>query len=154
MAAAGSSLLYSREFYHTAKRRLAPGGILQQWLPHGEPILWSAVSMALEASFEHVRILVSIEGWGCHFLASDSPIPDRSGLELAARLPEAARADLIEWGPASSVEEQLQNAVAREHTPGNLTALDPGAPVLSDNRPVNEYFFLRRRFGGSKTIGE
>lgn len=154
VAAAGSSLLYSREFYHTAKRRLAPGGILQQWLPHGEPILWSAVTKALEASFEHVRVLVSIEGWGCHFLASDSPIPDRSGLELAARLPEAARADLIEWGPASSVEEQLQNAIAREHTPGNLTALDPGAPVLSDNRPVNEYFFLRRTFSGSKTMGE
>jgi spermidine synthase len=152
--AAGSSLLYSREFYETAKRRLAPGGILQQWLPHGEAILWSSVTKALTESFAHVRVLVSIESWGCHFLASDSPIVDRSGAELAARLPEAARADLIEWGPARSAEEQLQSAIAREHTPGNVIALDPGAPILADNRPVNEYFFLRRTFLGSKTMGE
>ena len=31
--AAGSSLLYSRDFYELAKQRLRPGGILQQWLP-------------------------------------------------------------------------------------------------------------------------
>ena len=31
--AAGTSLLYSKEFYSIIRRRLAPGGILQQWLP-------------------------------------------------------------------------------------------------------------------------
>jgi spermidine synthase len=34
--AAGSSLLYSDEFYATVKRRLRHGGILQQWLPEGD----------------------------------------------------------------------------------------------------------------------
>jgi len=33
--AAGSSLLYSVEFYDLAKRHLRNGGILQQWLPMG-----------------------------------------------------------------------------------------------------------------------
>jgi predicted methyltransferase len=31
--AAGSSLLYSKEFYSTVRTRLRPDGILQQWLP-------------------------------------------------------------------------------------------------------------------------
>ena len=29
---AGTSLLYSAEFYSTIRRRLRPGGMLQQWL--------------------------------------------------------------------------------------------------------------------------
>ncbi len=33
--AAGSSLLYSEDFYAVAKKRLRPGGILQQFLPDG-----------------------------------------------------------------------------------------------------------------------
>ena len=35
VSAAGSSLLYSEEFYSIVKQRLRPGGILQQWLPAG-----------------------------------------------------------------------------------------------------------------------
>src|SRR6185437_834511 len=34
--AAGSSLLYSTEFYQLLQKRLSPGGILQQWFPGGE----------------------------------------------------------------------------------------------------------------------
>ncbi len=33
LEAAASSLLYSEEFYRVARRKLRPGGILQQWLP-------------------------------------------------------------------------------------------------------------------------
>jgi len=36
----------------------------------------------------------SVEGWGYHFLASSSPLPHVSGLELANRMPAAATADL------------------------------------------------------------
>ena len=44
--AAGSSLLYSREFYAVLKKRLRPGGILQQWLPNfpnTEPVILASV---------------------------------------------------------------------------------------------------------------
>jgi spermidine synthase len=37
--AAGSSLLYSREFYELLRRRLDSRGIVQQWIPGGEPIV-------------------------------------------------------------------------------------------------------------------
>jgi spermidine synthase len=44
--AAGSSLLYSKEFYATINRRLRPDGILQQWLPYGDAVVEPRRSVA------------------------------------------------------------------------------------------------------------
>jgi spermidine synthase len=144
--AAGSSLLYSREFYELAASRLRPGGILQQWLPGGEPIVVSAMAQALGRSFPYVRVFHSIEGWGHHFLASATPTIRHSAAELARRVSPAAARDLLEWGPASTVEAQFQPVVAGEISLQSLIDADPHAPMLTDDRPVNEYYFLRRTF--------
>ena len=68
--AAASSLLYSREFYATVARRLAPDGIFQQWIPNGAPVVQAAMVKALAAQFPYVRAFTSVEGWGVHLLAS------------------------------------------------------------------------------------
>jgi spermidine synthase len=52
---AGSSLLYSKEFYATIKQRLKAGGILQQWLPSGDKEVHTAIARALRESFPYVR---------------------------------------------------------------------------------------------------
>jgi predicted membrane-bound spermidine synthase len=150
--AAGSSMLYSREFYEVVEQRLAPGGMIQQWLPYGEPIVWSAVTQALGAVFPSVRIFASVDEVGCHFLASHVPIPVKSARELAATLPAAAAADLIEWGPGTTALEQFHRVVGNEISPQRMIEMDPGAPLLSDDRPVNEYFWLRRRFGPPEQV--
>ncbi len=144
--AATSSLLYSREFYRAAARRLAPGGILQQWLPSGEPMVVSAVSKALAERFPYVRIFRSVEGWGMHFLASADPIPSRTAADLAARLPKEAAADLVEWGPKYTAEGQFRKVLEQEIPLTKVVGRDPDAPVLTDDRPVNEYYLLRRLF--------
>jgi spermidine synthase len=142
--AAGSSLLYSREFYASARRRLGPGGILQQWLPKGEATVVTAVTRALTESFPYVRAFTSVEGWGIHFLASDHPIPARSAAELAARVPAGAVRDLVEWGPHNTARDQFQAVIGNEIPLPALLQADPAAPAIGDNRPVNEYYFLRR----------
>jgi spermidine synthase len=142
--AAGSSLLYSKEFYATAKQHLRAGGILQQWLPKGDSAVTSSVARALSESFPYVRAFNSVEGWGIHFLASTAPIPQLSAAELAGKLPEAAARDLIEWGPAPTPERQFEIVLIRELSVASLIQDDPGAPALRDDRPVNEYFILRR----------
>ena len=144
--AAGSSLLYSREFYELAGSRLAPGGILQQWLPRAEPIVVSSLAQALAGSFPHLRAFHSIEGWGFHFLASNAPIERRSAFELAQRLPTAAQSDLLEWGPSITLEGQFQPVIGGEVEIQSLIDPAPDARVLTDDRPVNEYYFLRRTF--------
>ena len=144
VAAAGSSLLYSAEFYQLARRRLRPGGILQQWLPGGDAAVKSAFAQSLRQSFPDVRVFRSIEGWGYHFLAANSPMSRLRAATLAARLPPAAARDLLEWGPEASVAIQLDTVLSRELPIEELIQGDPAAPLLTDDRPVNEYFLLRR----------
>jgi spermidine synthase len=144
--AAGSSLLYSQEFYEVVKRRLRPDGILQQWVPWvpgDDPLIVGSISRALRDSFPHVRVFVGLEGWGSHFLASMSPIELASPAVLAARMPATAVADLLEWGPAMAGEAQLEQVLSREVHSAVIAAMAAGAPPLSDDRPYNEYFFLR-----------
>ena len=142
--AAGSSLLYSKEFYSTVRQHLRPDGILQQWLPLGDSTVIASVARALKESFPYVRVFPSVEGWGLHFLASMSPIPHLSAAELAEKLPPAAARDLMEWGPASNPQEQFEIVLSRELPVDSLIQRAPSAPALQDDRPVNEYFLLRR----------
>ena len=142
--AAGSSLLYSREFYAAATKRLRPDGILQQWLPGGDPATTAAIARALHESFPYVRAFVSIEGWGVHFLASQQPIPVRSAEDLAKRMPASASADLVEWGPFSTAEQEFATVLKREIPMSRLLAQDMHAPAMQDARPINEYYLLRQ----------
>jgi spermidine synthase len=141
--AAGSSLLYSREFYYAAKKRLRPDGILQQWYPGGDLPTTAAIARALKESFPYVRAFVSIEGMGIHYLASRKPIPPLSAAELARRMPPAAASDLVEWGPYPTAEQQLAVMLKREVPVDWLISADVNAPAMQDDRPVNEYYWLR-----------
>jgi predicted membrane-bound spermidine synthase len=145
--AAGSSLLYTREFDEIIRRRLRPGGILQHWVPGAEPYIVAAVTRALRDTFPHVRAFRYRQGWGIHFLASGRPLPATPAAELARRLPARAAADLIEWGPAATPEDQFAAVLADEVSLESLVAPAPQARALRDDRPVNEYFLLRRSFG-------
>jgi len=142
--AAGSSLLYSKEFYTAAKLHLRDGGILQQWLPNGEPAIVASVAKAIGESFPYVRVFGALQGPGLHFLASTSPIRVESPSVLAARMPPGAVRDLVEWGPFHTPAEQLSATLTREVSLASLIQTDPGVPALDDDRPVNEYFLLRR----------
>ena len=143
--AAGSSLLYSKEFYAIIRRRLRPEGILQQWLPGGDAVVRASVTRALKESFPYVRVFHSVEGWGYHYLASASPLPNPTAAELAQRLPAKAATDFVEWGPESTPEGQFADVLKREISLDDLIAQAPTAPALQDNRPVNEYYVLRHR---------
>ena len=141
---AGSSLLYSQDFYAVAKQRLEPGGILHQWLPEGDDPTQAAVARAIKNSFPYVRVFRGIEGWGWHFLASERPIPIRTAAELVARMPASAVSDMMEWGPAPSPAEQMKRALSGQISIDAIVAYSAATPALSDDRPINEYFLLRR----------
>lgn len=141
--AAGSSLLYSEDFYAVARKRLKPGGILQQWLPEGDLAVQSSVAHALKNSFSYVRVYHSVENHGWHYLASMSPIPERTPAELVARMPEKAIADMMEWGPARTPDMEFASMLTLTWTIDQLIAVAPQTPPLQDDRPINEYFLLR-----------
>ena len=74
--AAGSSLLYSRDFYELAKQRLRPGGILQQWLPPKATLRTRPRSRApSRTSFPYVRVYGSVFGIRTSLSGQHEPDP-------------------------------------------------------------------------------
>jgi spermidine synthase len=149
--AAASSLLYSEEFYAAAKARLRPGGILQQWVPNTETRVVQAVARSLLDSFPYVQMYRSFEGpgleesgFGYHFLASmqriDVPAPEI----LAARMPQRAQADLVEWLQDKDAARFLHAVLEHELNPREFV-LGSDARI-TDDLPFNEYYLLRRLF--------
>jgi spermidine synthase len=148
LAAAGSSMLYSTQFYAAIRQHLVPGGILQQWLPYGDVVEKSAVAEALRDSFPYVRVFQRLpEGRLVHFIASAQPIPARTPRELVSRMPSSAIQDLMEWGPEDTPELEFAALLDNEVPIDAMIAADLHVPALQDDRPANEYYVLRRYFG-------
>ena len=150
--AAGSSLLYSREFYTVVKRHLPSDGILQTWYPSvmADDATLASVVKALVDSFPYVKAFAEFDPqqkiFGIHFLASMSPLPDTPSSVLAARMPPAAAADFVEWGPEKTAQQQFERVVSRPLPLEAFIAAAPRVTAMSDDRPVNEYYLLRKYF--------
>ncbi len=70
---AGATNLYSREFYALARSRLAPGGVLVQWIQfhHLTPREIASILASAQAEFRYVSVW-RVDSQAC-FLASDEP---------------------------------------------------------------------------------
>ncbi len=145
VSAAGSSLLYAKEFYVTTRKHLRPGGILAQWLPDDkDTVVVASVTKALHDCFPFVRAFSSMTGSGIHFLASDQPLIRRNAEQLVAHMPRSAVADMMEWEAHKDSTSPFASMVEHELSVDSLIANVPQAPALEDDRPVNEYCLLRR----------
>jgi spermidine synthase len=143
LEAAGSSLLYSRQFYDEVKNSLKPKGILQQWFPGGDSKTFHSFARAIKDAFPYVKVYHSIEEWGYHFIASNEPITTESETQLIAKIPTSAQADLMEWFPGKNIHQIYQQILSKE-IPIETAIGNDNVPMLSDTRPFNEYFILRR----------
>jgi spermidine synthase len=153
---AASSLLYSKEFYQLVRQHLADGGILQAWYgPRYDRELLASFARSLVEVFPYVVMYDSIddkvnERWGWHFLAADHPIQRLTTDEFFKRLPPAAKQDLLEWcskrSPEADLHSKVDQLLGRERSIKRLPLIDSALP-LSDDRPLNEYFLMRRNFG-------
>lgn len=148
--AAGSSLLYSKEFCRELRAHLNPGGILQLWFPSDEKAVLAATTSSLQESFPHVRVFQSSEGWGYHLLASDQPIVSPDEKTLRSRLSPAVLADLAEGseGEDKSDPPRLLLRVLDSEVP-LAQVLAGKQSEISDDRPINEYCLLRRMTSGN-----
>jgi hypothetical protein len=62
---------------------------------------------------------------------------------LVARLPVAARADLLEWSGGADLPSYLESVIGAEFPVERLLAPDPSVRI-TDDKPFNEYFLLRK----------
>jgi spermidine synthase len=142
--AAGSSLLYSREFNQLLKERLKPHGILQQWFPGGPGPEFEAIARSLTEVFPYVRAYRSLDVWGVHFLCSSQPISMPGPDELIKRLPRPVREDLMEWETQRDLPTVARDILKNELPLTALLNHYHEAEAVTDDRPFNEYYLIRR----------
>ena len=144
--AAGSSLLYSKEFYTLAKQHLKPNGILQIWYPEGPLATGQAIVRSLVESFPYVRCFGGVNDWGTHFLASEQPIELVPTARMVSRMPGAAKLDLAEYMDNArypGLPDYLQKVVSQEFQASSVQNSNLRIEI-SDDQPFNEYFLLRK----------
>ncbi|MGH7339956.1 MAG: spermidine synthase, partial [Candidatus Rokuibacteriota bacterium] len=130
---AGEAILFTREFFELARRRLAPGGILCQWLQgYGlSPEDFRSVVSTFMQVFPHSSLWEESTAGGDYLLlGSDAPlaIDPRRLAEAMGRMSIARDLSRIEVdGPA----DLLSLFVAEGARLGNLAA---GAPIQTQDR--------------------
>jgi spermidine synthase len=134
---AGSAHLYSRDFYEIAKRRLAHGGVVAQWLPLHAQSLASARMAArtfLDA-FPHVQLwLPSIRD--AILVGSDAPIALDVG-RLRGAYAEARTAANLKAAYLETPEAFLATFLLDR---AGIERWVEGAPAVTDERPLMEFF--------------
>jgi spermidine synthase len=142
ITASGSGLLYSTDFIAILADHLNDGGILAHWVPDDrEDFLTSTIISAIKQHFRYIREYHSVEGWGVHVLASNSPIPTLTAQQYLARLPYAARADIQEYTPDTPLEELAKSSVRVDTRWANVSPAT--VPPISDDHLYNEFYVLR-----------
>jgi hypothetical protein len=132
---AGTSNLYSREFYEEARRALAPGGVVAQWIPfygQGAAETRAMVRTGLDVFREGLLALAERDGI---LVLSDAPITLPLGA-FEARL--AARG--IQPGSGSALDASGTELLTYVLLgPAGLRSWTRGAEVLVDDRPFLEF---------------
>jgi len=144
LEAAASSLLYSTEFYDLVKQHLKKGGLLQEWLSTGGYGTCNAAARSIQVSFPYVKVFVGPERFGVYLVASLEPIRIPNLQELREKMPISAIQDFSEWMPNQRTAfEYFGNLLSNERP--IETFIDPfSSAIITDDRPFNEYYFLRK----------
>jgi spermidine synthase len=149
---AGATNVYALEFYELAKRRLAPGGVLQQWvqLHHiGHDEIASAIATA-RAVFSHVSFWY-FGGQGM-IVATDRPqeVPPGRTSYFATRLGESswidqiASARLMDVGAVDAMLRELHPVINTDHNRWIEYATPRYNVSPHDWVADNQAFFTRR----------
>ncbi len=138
--AAGTTVLYSREFYEQGKKALRPGGLFAQWLFYGSrhDDFQMLVKSYIEV-FPYVEVFRSPNSSGVYLVGSETPI-NRMGAWVTSRLATpSVNKDINEWN-------QWKPSVLQDLYLGDrelLVHYSRGATGVSDDHPRTEYFLIR-----------
>jgi predicted membrane-bound spermidine synthase len=148
---AGVSVISSREFYAAAAARLNAGGVMMQWIPYGQLLdEFKAHVRAYRDVFAHVIIAFGPGGYGFFMLGSAEPI----ALDPAAIREVLSRPGIVTDlssafdAPEHTVDGWAARIPQQVWIQGDQVAAFAGpGPMVTDDRPLPEYFLLRHLFG-------
>jgi spermidine synthase len=162
---AGVSVISSLEFYQAAKKRLTEDGVMIQWVPYGQTLdEFLAHVRTFEDVFPNVRVIAGAGGYGFYMIGSDGSVDLDPALMQAALERPGVLEDLNGAPDAKgrSVGDWVQTLQGNTWAAGDeLRAAVGDGPLITDDRPLPEYFLLRRisdpnaprmTFGGLKEL--
>jgi spermidine synthase len=139
---AGVASLYTRDFYHAVRERLAPGGVFAQWVQTYSIDAPTArtIYATMAAAFPHVQTWTTNPG-DVVLIASAEPIAiDADALRAKLRREPFRSAAHVAWR-VESAEGVLAHFVAGENVARALAA--QAKELNTDDRPVIEFGFAR-----------
>ena len=144
----GVSVISTREFYEAAKARLVPDGVIMQWVPYGQTMdEFLAHVRSLLSVFPNVNVLAGAGGFGFYMLGSDGPV-DLDSDAIRAVLERPGMLEDVNGAPDShqrSVGQWVQTIQGLKVASGTqLRAAVGDGPIITDDRPLPEYFLVRR----------
>jgi spermidine synthase len=144
----GVSVISTLEFYQAAKGVLHPEGVMLQWIPYGQTLNeFLAHVRSLLAVFQNVNVIAGPGGYGFNMIASDGPVdvaPERirEVLELPGVL------DDVNSAPDSqnrTIDQWIATFEGLQWASGDVLRGAVGdGPLITDDRPLPEYFIIRR----------
>lgn len=128
---AGAGNLYSKEYFELMRRTLKPGGMVMQWIP-GTDAEFKAIARTFISVFPETTAWAD----GSLFIGSLEPLVlRRSDFEWKRQLP--GRAQGMKDAGIETFEDLLH---AYKAGPDEIRAFVGDGPMLTDDRPLAEYF--------------
>lgn len=144
----GASVISSLEYYRAGRDHLTDGGIMMQWMPWGSTIdEYRAHLRTFADVFPEVTVAFGPGGYGSFMLGSTSPVtfPETHIREVLARPGVLEDLSAAYDSPADTVEGWI-TVIGRQTwlTGAAVRAFAGEGPLVTDDRPLPEYFLLRR----------
>jgi spermidine synthase len=148
LESSGVSVISSLEFYRAAKARLEKDGVMVQWVPYGQAVEeFLAHVRTFAVVFPNVSVIAGPGGNGLFMIGSDGPVE----LEAAGIRSVLERPGILEDVDSAfdSRERSIDDWVATVEemtwaSGDELRAIVGEGALITDDRPLPEYFMLRR----------
>ncbi|OGM27105.1 hypothetical protein A2962_03315 [Candidatus Woesebacteria bacterium RIFCSPLOWO2_01_FULL_39_61] len=148
--AAGTTVLYSREFYHDSKRILNDGGLFVAWFYTGASVDdFTHLFRSFIDEFPNVLAINSVITSGFYLIGSEKPIPFDQKIIAVKLTDPIVYADnnktLLDGTikiniPLITIESICERILGDREV---ISKFVDGAEAVSDDRPITEYFLLR-----------
>jgi spermidine synthase len=144
----GVSVISSLEFYQAAKARLNPGGVMVQWVPYGQTLAEFLDHVrTFMTVFANVRVVAGAGGYGFYMIGSDGSV-DLTPAGISATLNRPGVLADVDDAPDSrqrTVAQWTDTLLGLTWAEGDqLRAAVGSGPLITDDRPLPEYFLIRR----------
>jgi spermidine synthase len=154
---AGVSVIASLEFYRASARLLDPGGVMIQWVPVGQTADEMAAHIrTFRSVFRHTLVMLGLSDKGLLLVGSDGPLAiEASAIERVLVAHPAVLADISTApdSPATTVGEWLATLPAMVWlTDGEVDAVVGTGPLVTDDRPLPEYYLIRHLLSPAEIV--